>query len=51
MNPVGRYVALMLERWVSAERERGLERLKARVGGGWRAESARSARTFLVLQG
>jgi len=32
-SPVGRYMGLMMDRWVGADYERGLTRLKARVEG------------------
>jgi hypothetical protein len=33
-SPVGRYMGLMMDRWVGADYERGLARLKATVEGG-----------------
>lgn len=34
MNPVGRWMGLMMDRWVGADYERGLANLKALVEGG-----------------
>ena len=34
LNPVGRYMGLMMDRWVGADYERGLERLKEIVEAG-----------------
>jgi hypothetical protein len=31
MNPVGRYMGLMMDRWVGGDYERGLLQLKAQV--------------------
>jgi hypothetical protein len=34
VNPVGRWMGLMMDRWVGADYERGLANLKALVEGG-----------------
>ncbi len=34
MNPMGRYMGLMMDKWVGADYEKGLANLKARVEGG-----------------